>query len=135
GLPANIFYGTSIPTCIMVFKKCKEHPEDVLFIDASQHFEKVKTQNVLRNDHIDKIVETYRNRIEEDKYSKKATLQLIADNDYNLNIPRYVDTFEAEEQIDIDSIATEIKALDNRIKDTDSFLADFCKQLNIVTPF
>jgi type I restriction enzyme M protein len=135
GLPANIFYGTSIPTCIMVFKKCKEHPEDVLFIDASQHFEKVKTQNVLREEHIDKIVETYRNRIEEDKYSKKATLQLIADNDYNLNIPRYVDTFEAEDSIDIDAIALEIKALDNRIKDTDSILADFCKQLNIVTPF
>jgi type I restriction enzyme M protein len=135
GLPANIFYGTSIPTCIMVFKKCKEHPEDVLFIDASQHFEKVKTQNVLREDNIDKIVETYRNRIEEDKYSKKATLQLIADNDYNLNIPRYVDTFEAEDSIDIDAIALEIKGLDNRIKDTDLILTDFCKQLNIVTPF
>ena len=135
GLPANIFYGTSIPTCIMVFKKCKEHPEDVLFIDASQHFEKVKTQNVLRDDHIDKIVETYRNRIEEDKYSKKATLQLIADNDYNLNIPRYVDTFEAEDSIDIEAIALEIKGLDNRIKDTDIILSDFCKQLNIVTPF
>ena len=135
GLPANIFYGTSIPTCIMVFKKCKEHPEDVLFIDASQHFEKVKTQNVLREEHIDKIIDTYRNRTEEDKYSKRTTLQLIADNDYNLNIPRYVDTFEAEDQINIDSIATEIKSLDNRIKETDLILADFCKQLNIVTPF
>lgn len=135
GLPANIFYGTSIPTCIMVFKKCKEHPEDVLFIDASQHFEKVKTQNVLREEHIDKIVNTYRNRIEEEKYSNRASLQVIAENDYNLNIPRYVDTFEAEESIDIDAIATEIKELDNRIKDTDSILADFCKQLNIVTPF
>jgi type I restriction enzyme M protein len=135
GLPANIFYGTSIPTCIMVFKKCKEHPEDVLFIDASQHFEKVKTQNVLRDDHIDKIVDIYRNRIEEDKYSKRATLQLIEENDYNLNIPRYVDTFEAEEQIDIDAIATEIKALDKQIEDTDLLIADFCKQLNIVTPF
>jgi type I restriction enzyme M protein len=135
GLPANIFYGTSIPTCIMVFKKCKEHPEDVLFIDASQYFEKVKTQNVLRDDHIDKIVDTYRNRSEEDKYSKRATLQLIAENDYNLNIPRYVDTFEAEDQIDIDNIANEIKSLDKRIKDTDAVLTDFCKQLNIVTPF
>ncbi|MCX8482263.1 MAG: type I restriction-modification system subunit M, partial [Crocinitomicaceae bacterium] len=135
GLPANIFYGTSIPTCIMVFKKCKEHPEDVLFIDASQHFEKVKTQNVLREEHIDKIIDTYRNRTEEEKYSKRATLQLIADNDYNLNIPRYVDTFEAEESIDINAIANDIKALDDRIKDTDSILADFCKQLNIVTPF
>lgn len=135
GLPANIFYGTSIPTCIMVFKKCKENPEDVLFIDASQHFDKVKTQNVLREEHIDKIISTYRTRSEEDKYSKRASLQLIADNDYNLNIPRYVDTFEAEDSIDINIIANEIKALDKNITDTDKILADFCKQLNIVTPF
>ncbi|TDE31574.1 type I restriction-modification system subunit M [Flavobacterium ranwuense] len=135
GLPANIFYGTSIPTCIMVYKKCRENPEDVLFIDASQHFEKVKTQNVLREEHIDKIIETYRNRTEEDKYSKRATLAEIATNDYNLNIPRYVDTFEAEDSIDIDAIANDIKALDTKIANTDKILADFCKQLNIATPF
>jgi type I restriction enzyme M protein len=135
GLPANIFYGTSIPTCIMVYKKCRENPEDVLFIDASQHFEKVKTQNVLREEHIDKIIETYRNRLEEDKYSKRATLQEIATNDYNLNIPRYVDTFEAEESIDINAVANEIKDLDVQIAETDKTIADFCKQLNIATPF
>jgi type I restriction enzyme M protein len=135
GLPANIFYGTSIPTCIMVYKKCKETPEDVLFIDASQHFEKVKTQNVLLQEHIDKIVDTYRNRTEEDKFSKRIPLEVIAENDYNLNIPRYVDTFEAEEQIDIDAIAKEIKALDKHIENTDLFIADFCKQLNVETPF
>jgi type I restriction enzyme M protein len=135
GLPANIFYGTSIPTCIMVFKKCKEHPEEVLFIDASQHFEKVKTQNVLREEHIDKIVDTYRNRTEEDKYSKRASLQLIADNDYNLNIPRYVDTFEAEDSIDINAIANDIKALDTKIAATDRTIAVFCKELAIETPF
>ena len=135
GLPANIFYGTSIPTCIMVYKKCRENPEDVLFIDASQHFDKVKTQNILREEHIDKIIETYRNRTEEDKYSKRATLAEITINDYNLNIPRYVDTFEAEDSIDIDAIANDIKALDTKIADTDKILADFCKQLNIVTPF
>ena len=135
GLPANIFYGTSIPTCIMVYKKCRENPEDVLFIDASQHFEKVKTQNVLREEHIDKIIETYRNRNEEDKYSKRATLAEIAINDYNLNIPRYVDTFEAEDSIDLNAIANDIKALDTKIADTDKILANFCKQLNIVTPF
>src|ERR1035437_289501 len=106
GLPANVFYGTSIPTCIMVYKRCRENPEDVLFIDASQHFDKVKTQNVLRDDHIDKIISTYRGRLEEEKYSRRATLQEIADNDYNLNIPRYVDTFEAEDSIDINAIAT-----------------------------
>ncbi len=135
GLPPNIFYGTSIPTCIMVFKKCKENPEDVLFIDASQHFDKVKTQNILREDHINKIIDTYRGRLEEDKYSKRASLQIIADNDYNLNIPRYVDTFEADESIDINAIANEIKDLDISIAETDKILADFCKQLNIATPF
>ena len=135
GLPANIFYGTSIPTCIMVFKKCREQPEDVLFIDASNDFEKVKTQNVLRQEHIDKIVNTYRNRTEIEKYSKRASLQEIITNDYNLNIPRYVDTFEVEESIDINAIATDLKALETATKETDKSIAAFCKELNISTPF
>ena len=135
GLPANIFYGTSIPACILVFRKCRENPNDILFIDASQHFEKVKTQNVLRNNDIDLIVETFRNRTETPKYSKKATLEEIAKNDYNLNIPRYVDTFEAEESINIDAIAKEIKALDETIKATDNTIAQYCTELNISTPF
>ncbi len=135
GLPANIFYGTSIPTCILVFKKCRETPEDILFIDASQHFEKAKQQNYLRDIDIDKVVETYRNRIEEEKYSKKASLKEIADNDYNLNIPRYVDTFEAEDSIDLDSIVGELKVLDINIAKADQTIAEFCKQLNISTPF
>jgi len=107
----------------------------VLFIDASQHFEKVKTQNVLRPEHIDKIVNTYRNRTEEDKYSKRVPLEVIAVNDYNLNIPRYVDTFEAEETIDINAVANEIKAIDQNILALDKVLKDYCKQLNISTPF
>lgn len=135
GLPANIFYGTSIPTCIMVYKKCREQPEDILFIDASNEFEKVKTQNVLRNVHIDKIISTYRNRTEIEKYSKRASLQEIIENDYNLNIPRYVDTFEAEESIDIDALAQELKSLEVEIKKTDQSIAEFCKELNISTPF
>lgn len=135
GLPANIFYGTSIPTSILVFKKCRENPEDVLFIDASNDYEKVKTQNVLRDEHIDKIINTFRNRTEKDKYSKRALLTEIATNDYNLNIPRYVDTFEAEAEIDIEAIANEIKAIDESIKETDKSIADFCKELNISTPF
>jgi type I restriction enzyme M protein len=135
GLPANIFYGTSIPTCIMVFKKCREQPEDVLFLDASNDFDKVKTQNILREEHIEKIVNTYRNRTELDKYSKRATLQEIISNDYNLNIPRYVDTFEDEESIDIDSIANNLKALETEMKATDKAIAEFCKELNISTPF
>jgi type I restriction enzyme M protein len=135
GLPANIFYGTSIPTCIMVFKKCREQPDDILFIDASQNFEKVKTQNVLRPDHIEKIVGTYRKRKEEDKYSKRATLKEIAENEYNLNIPRYVDTYQAEDNIDIDSISSELKELNRKIDEADKSIAIFCKELNIATPF
>jgi type I restriction enzyme M protein len=135
GLPANIFYGTSIPTCIMVYKKCRENPEDVLFIDASNDFEKVKTQNILREEHIEKIVSTYRNRTETEKYSKRASLQEININDYNLNIPRYVDTFEVEEEIDIDALAKEIKALDFEMAKTDKVIGDFCKELNISSPF
>jgi type I restriction enzyme M protein len=135
GLPANIFYGTSIPTCILVFKKCRENPEDVLFIDASQYFDKVKTQNVLREEDIDRIVNTYRERTETKKFSKRASLKEIAENDYNLNIPRYVDTFEKEDEIDIDAIASEIIELDKSMVETDKLIAGFCAELNIKTPF
>jgi type I restriction enzyme M protein len=135
GLPANIFYGTSIPTCVMVFKKCRENPDDVLFIDASNEYEKVKTQNVLREEHIEKIIDTYRNRKEIEKYSKRIETQYIASQDYNLNIPRYVDTFEAEDHIDIEAIAQELKALDEGMKATDSTIVQYCKELNISSPF
>ena len=119
----------------MVFKKCREQPEDVLFIDASNEFDKVKTQNILRDEHIEKIVSTYRNRTETEKYSKRATLKEIITNDYNLNIPRYVDTFEAEESIDLNAIADELKALETEMKVTDKMIAEFCNELNIDTPF
>jgi len=135
GLPANIFYGTSIPTCILVFKKCREHPEDILFIDASQYFEKVKTQNYLRDEDVDRIVDTYAKRITIDKYSYVASLDEIRENDYNLNIPRYVDTFEEEEPVDIPAVASELKELETEMKDTDNTIAGFCKELNIPTPF
>ncbi|MVN22992.1 type I restriction-modification system subunit M [Mucilaginibacter arboris] len=135
GLPANIFYGTSIPTCIMVFKKCREQPDDILFIDASKGYEKVKTQNVLRTEHIEKIVNTYRNRQEIPKFSKRSTLKEVAENDYNLNIPRYVDTFEADDQLDINAIALELQTLEKDMKNTDTELATFCTALGIETPF
>lgn len=135
GLPANVFYGTSIPTCILVFKKCRENPEDVLFIDASQFFDKVKTQNVLRDEDVDRIIETFRSRIEIEKFSKRAMLKEIVANDYNLNIPRFVDTFEAEESIDINQIANEIVNLNMALAETDKLLVGFCKELNITTPF
>ncbi len=135
GLPANIFYGTSIPTCILVFKKCRENPNDILFIDSSKNFGKVSSQNYLRNEDIDQIISTYRNRTHTPKYSYIASLQEVKENDYNLNIPRYVDTFEAEEVIDLVAIANELTAIDTEMQNTDKQIQDFCKQLNIPTPF
>ena len=132
GLPANIFYGTSIPTCVIVMKKCRKEDDNILFIDASKEFEKVKTQNKLREEHIRKIVETYRDRKEIEKYSHCATLQEIADNDYNLNIPRYVDTFEEEEPIDIKAVMAEIKELEAKRADLDKEIEGYLRELGIV---
>lgn len=135
GLPANIFYGTSIPTCILVFKKCRENPDNVLFIDASQHFEKIKTQNQLRPQDIEKIVTTYRERVAEDKYSYLAPLTEITENDYNLNIPRYVDTFEAEAEINLADVTNRLRQIDKDMAETDKVIAGFCKELGIEAPF
>jgi type I restriction enzyme M protein len=142
GLPANIFYGTSIPTCILVLKKNREQTGNILFIDASQHFEKVKTQNKLRPADIEKIINTYRayaegdlERSREDKYSYVANLDEIQENDYNLNIPRYVDTFEEEEAVDLKKVAGELVELEKEMKETDTVIAGYCKQLEIETPF
>jgi len=135
GLPANLFFGTSIPACVLVFKKCRENPEDVLFIDASQHFEKVKNQNKLREQDIEKIIDTYNNRKTEDKYSHVAKLSEIKENDYNLNIPRYVDTFEEEEPIDLNEVTAEITKIDADMAETDKKIAGFCKELGIDSPF
>jgi type I restriction enzyme M protein len=135
GLPENIFFGTSIATCILVFKKCREHPDNLLFIDASQHYEKVKTQNILRDEDVDRIVDTYSNRTTTDKYSYVASLDEIRNNDYNLNISRYVATFEEEESVDIKIIASELRVLDDEMKTTDETIAGFCKELKIQAPF
>lgn len=135
GLPANIFYGTSIPTCILVFKKCRESPGDILFIDASNDYERAKTQNYLRKEDIDKIISTLRERKEIEKYSHVATLDEIVENDFNLNIPRYVDTFEEEEKVDLNETAKKIKAIDHDLKDIDFQLDMFCSELGIEKPF
>lgn len=132
GLPGNIFYGTSIPTCILVFKKCKEDPNHILFIDASKEFEKVKNQNMLREEHIAKIVETYRSRTAIEKYSHLATLEEVAENDYNLNIPRYVDTFEEAEEIDIQAVMAEIKTLEAKRTELDKEIDVYFKELGLV---
>ena len=135
GLPANIFYGTSIPTCILVFKKCREDSNNILFIDASNEFEKVKTQNYLTEENVEKIIDTYANRKKIEKYSHLASLDEIKENDYNLNIPRYVDTFEEEESIDLDVVSSELKALEIDMKMTDETIAKFCEELGIAKPF
>jgi type I restriction enzyme M protein len=133
GLPANIFYGTSIPTCVMVFKKCRQH-SDILFIDASQHFEKAKNQNFLRKQDIDKIITTYRERLAEPHYSHRASITEITENEYNLNIPRYVDTFEEEEEIDLDAVATELQELEKGMAAINADIARFCQELGIKAP-
>lgn len=135
GLPANIFYGTSIPTCILVFKKCREDSENVLFIDTSNSFEKAKNQNYLRDEDIEKIINTYRTRNQEDKYSHLAPLSEIQENEYNLNIPRYVDTFEEEEQIDLNVVSKELQALESDMNKVDAEIAKFCDELGISKPF
>ncbi len=135
GLPANVFYGTSIPTSILVMKKNREeNSNNILFIDSSQHFEKVKTQNVLLPEHIDKIVTTYRERKTEDKYSYVSKMNEIEENDYNLNIPRYVDTFEEEEPVDIKAVVDELKELEADIVDIDKEILKNCKELGIGAP-
>ena len=135
GLPANIFYGTSIPTCILVLKKNRTHTGDILFIDASNDFDKQKNQNKLLPEHLDKIIDAFTQRQNIEKYAKVATLQEVQGNDYNLNIPRYVDTFEAEDEIDLNAIAQQLKELEQQSQKTDEVIADFCKELGIDSPF
>ena len=135
GLAPNLFYGTSIPACILVFKKCRKEDDNILFIDASKEFTKGKNQNYLEDSHIKKIIKTYAKRKEIEKFSHLATLEEIAENDYNLNIPRYVDTFEKEEPIDIEKVAKEIKEIEKKENEANSIIAGFCKELGIDTPF
>lgn len=116
----------------MVLKKCRKEGDDVLFIDASKGFEKVKTQNKLLPEHINKIVRTYKSRTEIEKYSHKATIEEIAENDFNLNIPRYVDTFEEEEEIDIKAVMTEIKTLEAKRSDLDKQIDVYLEELGLV---
>ncbi|MFT9267869.1 type I restriction-modification system subunit M [Oenococcus sp.] len=121
GLPANIFHSTGIPTLIMVLKKHKT-TDDVLFIDASRDFEKDKNQNRLAEANINKIVDAYKNRQDVDKYAHVASMDEIKSNDYNLNIPRYVDTFEAEPEIDLEQVKNELADIDKEISEN---LVDF----------
>lgn len=133
GLPANLFYGTGIPACILVFKKGRTR-EDVLFIDASgeDNYEKGKNQNVLRDSDIKRIVDTFEERAEAiDKYSYLASREEIRENDYNLNIPRYVDTFEEEELIDIDAVRKDIADVEAEIAKVQAQMDEYMKELGL----
>ena len=134
GLPANVFFGTSIPTTILVFKKCREDQDNILFVDASQQFEKVKKDNILRPDHIEKIIETYAARKTVDKLAYLSSLSEIAENDYNLNIPRYVDTFEPEPEVDLAAVTLDLAAARAREQKADALIVRFCKELGIEAP-
>lgn len=131
GLPANIFFGTSIPTVILVFKKCRENDDNILFIDASKCYEKGKNQNILRDEDVDKIIDTYKQRKEIDKFSHVAKLSEIEENEYNLNIPRYVETFEEEEPIDLHEVQKQIDETDKQIAEVDKELEPYLKELGL----
>lgn len=135
GLPSNLFYGTTIPATILVFKKCRLDDEDILFIDASKEFDKGKNQNNLTNENIAKIFNTYKNRNVIEKYSYKANTDEIKENKYNLNIPRYVDTFEEESPIDIKEIAKNLQNLNASELDLQNKITEFCDELKINRPF
>lgn len=130
GLPANIFYGTGIPTVILVFKKNRSS-KDILFIDASREFEKAKNQNRLAEENINKIVETYQKREDIEKYAHVASVEEIRDNDYNLNIPRYVDTFEEEEEIDLDEVRLMLEQDRKEISELEAKIAETLKTLGV----
>nr|WP_240912654.1 type I restriction-modification system subunit M [Lysobacter sp. HDW10] len=127
GLPPNLFYSTGIPVCILVLKKCKK-PDDVLFINAADHFTKGKRQNQLNDAHIERIVSTYRVREEQERYSRRVPMQEIIDNDFNLNISRYVSTAEKEEEIDLSAVHADLVAIEKQIveakKRHNAFLAE-----------
>jgi len=130
GLPSNLFYSTGIPVSIIVLKKCRKS-DDVLFINAAEYFEKGKKQNVLLPEHIDKIVETYRTRTEEDRFSRRVSLKEIRDNDFNLNITRYVSLAQEEKQIDLDANHTLLTQIDSDIEASKKKLNSFLKELGL----
>lgn len=133
GLPANMFYNTSIPTCIIVLKKHRDG-RDVLFIDASNLYEKEKKQNVMKEEHIDKVLELYQNRKTVDKVAYLASYQDIEANDFNLNIPRYVDTGEEEEEIDLVQLTDTMRKTDKAIREGNQALLQMLEDLAFSTP-
>ena len=130
GLPANLFFSTGIPVCILVLKKCKK-PDDVLFINAAEHYEKGKRQNQLLREHIDKIVDTYQYRREEERYARRVALEEIENNDYNLNISRYVSTAESEEEIDLAAVHLRLADIEKRIAEAAETHNQYLQELSL----
>ena len=132
GLPANLFYSTGIPVCILVLKKCKK-PDDVLFINAAEaeHFVKGKRQNQLSAENIAKILDTYQHRKEEPRYSRRVEMAEIIKNDFNLNISRYISTAVAEEEINLQTLNAELVALDQKIREARDLHNAFLEELNL----
>lgn len=130
GLPAGIFFNTGIPTCVIILKKDRED-RDVLFIDASKEFRKDKARNFMDPEHIDKIVQAYDNRQDIDKFAHLASFDEIKENDYNLNIPRYVDTFEPEPPVDLEAVFKELADLDQKEANLNKQLNDTFAELGL----
>ena len=130
GLPANLFYSTGIPVCILVLKKCKK-PDDVLFINAAEHFVKGKRQNQLADEHIAKIIDTYQFRTEEDRYSKRIGMERIAEEGYNLNISRYISTAEQETAIDLTATNGELIEIEKQVRESTAKHNAFLKELGL----
>lgn len=131
GLPANIFFGTSIPTCILVFKKCREVSEGIMFIDASNEYESGKNQNRLTDENVEKIVSTYKEKQDIEKYARLVPLEEVAENEYNLNIPRYIDTFEEVEPVDLEAVQKEIRNIDKEINELEEEINKYLKELGV----
>jgi type I restriction enzyme M protein len=137
GLPANLFTTTGIPVAILIFDRSREDGganqdrRDVLFIDASKDFTPGKTQNVMDKAHVDKVLETYATRAEIERYSHRASPEELAENGYNLNIPRYVDTFEAEEEIDVAAVQKDIQRIEAELAEVRARMAGYLKELGV----
>jgi type I restriction enzyme M protein len=137
GLPANLFTTTGIPVAILVFDRSREqgganeNRKEILFIDASREFTPSKTQNLMSDEQIQKVLDTYRSRAELDKYSHLATPEEIQENEYNLNIPRYVDTFEPEEEIDVAALQKEIDRIEGELAEVRGRMAGYLKELGV----
>lgn len=130
GLPPNLFYSTGIPVCVLVLKKCKK-PDDVLFINAAEHFTKGKRQNQLADADIERIVSTYRDRTDRDRYSRRVSMKEIVDNDYNLNISRYVSTAEVEREVDLKAVHCDLEAIQLQIDEAKARHNAFIMELGL----